>query len=88
MLVKIFSATGRWDIPAYDSSYLCINHNQTISTGSGEIMQRGYFLADGYELIVNDDLENPEITIGDTIFQKCYSQHAALILYTGTRMDG
>ena len=70
VLVKIFSATGRWDIPAYDSSYLCINHNQTISTGSGEIIQRGYFLADGYELIVNDDLENPEITIGDTIFSK------------------
>ena len=70
VLIRIYSASGRWNITAYDSSYLCINHNQTISTGSGEITQRGYFLADGYELIVNDDSETTEITVGDTIFSK------------------
>ena len=37
VLVRIYSASGRWDIPAYDSSYLCINHNQAISTGSGNL---------------------------------------------------
>ena len=47
VLVRIYSASGRWDIPTYDSSYLCINHNQDISTGSGNITQKGYFLDDG-----------------------------------------
>ena len=70
VLVRIYSASGRWDIPAYDSSYLCINHNQTISTGSGSITQKGYFLVDGYELIINDDMDSPEVAIGDTIFSK------------------
>ena len=70
VLVRIYSASGRWDIPAYDSSYLCINHNQAISTGSGNITQKGYFLADGYELIVNDNMDSQEVAIGDTIFSK------------------
>ena len=70
VLVRIYSASGRWDIPAYDSSYLCINHNQTINTGSGSIQQKGYFLADGYELIINDDLDDSTAAVSDTIFSK------------------
>ncbi|MEC7855156.1 MAG: hypothetical protein VYC61_00305 [Candidatus Neomarinimicrobiota bacterium] len=70
VLVRIYSASGRWDISEYDSSYLCINHNQTINTGSGIIQQKGYHLADGYELIINDDLDNSTAAIGDTIFSK------------------
>ena len=54
--------------PYYDSSYLCINHNQSVNTGSGTIQQKGYFLADGYELIINDDLDNENVFIGDTIY--------------------
>jgi len=70
--LRIYSGSGRWDIPGYDSSYLCINHNQTINTGSGSIQQKGYHLADGYELIINDDLDDStaSIGIGDTIFSK------------------
>ncbi len=70
VLVRIYSGSGRWDIPGYDSSYLCINHNQTINTGSGSIKQKGYHLADGYELIINDDLDDPTSAIRDTIFSK------------------
>ena len=70
LLVRIYSASGRWDMTEYDSTYLCINHNQTINTGSGSIEQRGYFLADGYELIVNDYMDNENNTVGDTIYSK------------------
>ena len=70
LLVRIYSGSGRWDILDYDSTYLCINHNQTINTGSGSIEQKGYFLADGYELIVNDETESENTAIGDTIFSK------------------
>ena len=70
VLVRIYSGSGRWDISEYDSSYLCINHNQTINTGSGIIQQKGYHLADGYELIINDDLDNSTAAVGDTIFSK------------------
>ena len=70
VLVRIYSGSGRWDIPGYDSSYLCINHNQTINTGSGSIQQKGYHLADGYELIINDDIDESTAAVGDTIFSK------------------
>ena len=70
VLVRIYSGSGRWDIPGYDSSYLCINHNQTINTGSGSIQQKGYHLADGYELIINDDLDESTAAVSDTIFSK------------------
>ena len=68
--MRIYSGSGRWDIPGYDSSYLCINHNQTINTGSGSIQQKGYHLADGYELIINNDIDGSTTAIGDTIFSK------------------
>ena len=70
ILVRIYSGSGRWDISEFDSSFLCINHNQTLNTGSGTIQQKGYFLADGYELIINDDLNDVTTTVGDTIFSK------------------
>ena len=70
LLISIYSASGKWDITDYDSSSLCINHNQSVNTGSGTIQQKGYFLADGYELIINDDLENENVFIGDTIYSK------------------
>ena len=68
--VRIYSGSGRWDISGYDSSFLCIIHNQTINTGSGSIQQKGYHLADGYELIINDELDDSNAAVGDTIFSK------------------
>jgi len=70
LLVRIYSGSGRWNLLEYDSIYLCINHNQTVNTGSGTIQQKGYYLADGYELIINDDMNNLNVGIGDTIFSK------------------
>ena len=69
-LVRVYSASGNWELSDYDSTFLCINHNQVISTSSGSLQQRGYSLSDGYELILNDDSNDPASSIGDTIISK------------------
>ena len=30
ILVRVFSASGNWELSDYDSTFLCINHNQLI----------------------------------------------------------
>ncbi len=69
-MLRIYSVSGNWDIENFDSTFLCIDHNQTISTSSGSIEQKGYFLSDGYELILNDDSNDSTSFIGDTIISK------------------
>ena len=61
---------GNWELSDYDSTYLCIDHNQIISTSSGSFQQRGYFLTDGYELVINDDSNDSTSSVGDTIISK------------------
>ena len=70
LLLRIYSVSGNWDIENFDSTFLCIDHNQTISTSSGSFEQKGYFLSDGYELILNDDSNDSTSFIGDTIISK------------------
>ena len=41
-----------------------------ISTSSGSFQQKGYFLTDGYELLINDDSSDSTVSIGDTIISK------------------
>ena len=70
VLVRVYSASGNWELSDYDSTYLCIDHNQVISTSSGSFQQRGYFLTDGYELVMNDDSNDSTPSVGDTIISK------------------
>ena len=70
VLVRVYSASGNWELSDYDSSFLCIDHNQVISTTSGSFQQKGYFLADGYELVINDNSNDSTASIGDTIVSK------------------
>tara|TARA_A100001015_G_scaffold74659_1_gene82886 strand:+ start:50 stop:451 length:402 start_codon:yes stop_codon:yes gene_type:complete len=49
---------------------MCIDHNQIISTSSGTLNQKGYFLSDGYELILNDYSSDSNSEVGDTIISK------------------
>ena len=68
--VRIYSASGRWEFTDYDSIILCINHNQEIATTNGSIIQKGYFLSDGYEFVINDDSDDSTASVGDTIISK------------------
>ena len=68
--LRIYSISGNWGLENFDSTYLCIDHNQTISTSEGSFEQKGYFLSDGYELIINDDTNDTNFSIGDTIASK------------------
>ena len=70
VLVRVYSASGNWEFSDYDSTFLCIDHNQVISTSSGSFQQKGYFLTDGYELVINDDSSDSTASIGDTIISK------------------
>ena len=70
VLVRVYSASGNWELSDYDSTFLCIDHNQVISTSSGSFQQKGYFLTDGYELIINDDSDDSTSSVGDTIISK------------------
>ena len=70
LLLKIYSVSGNWGLESFDSTFLCIDHNQMISTSSGSFEQKGYFLSDGYELILIDDTSDPNFSIGDTIASK------------------
>ena len=47
VLVRVYSASGNWGLSDYDSTFLCIDHNQVILTSSGSFQQKGYFLTDG-----------------------------------------
>ena len=38
VLVRIYSASGNWKLNNFDSTYMCIDHNQIISTSSGSIL--------------------------------------------------
>ena len=46
------------------------DHNQIISTSSGTINQKGYFLSDGYELVLLDLSNDSTSSVGDTIVSK------------------
>ena len=70
ILVRVYSASGNWELSDYDSTFLCINHNQVILTSSGSFQQKGYFLTDGYELYINDYSKDPTSSVGDTIISK------------------
>ncbi len=70
VLVRIYSASGNWRLDNFDSTYMCIVHNQLISTSTGTINQKGYFLSDGFELILNDLSSDSSSSIGDTIVSK------------------
>ena len=72
--VRIYSASGRWEFTDYDSIILCINHNQKIATTNGSIIQKGYFLSDGYEFVINDDSDD-STACGDTIISKMLFSH-------------
>ena len=37
--VRIYSASGMWTIPDYDSSS-CVNHNKILSTTTGDVKQK------------------------------------------------
>ena len=45
-------------------------YKRQISTSSGSFQQKGYFLTDGYELVINDDSSDSTASIGDTIISK------------------
>ena len=70
VLVRIYSASGNWKLNNFDSTYMCIDHNQIISTSSGTINQKGYFLSDGYELVLLDLSNDSTSSVGDTIVSK------------------
>ena len=70
VLVRVYSASGNWKLNNFDSIYMCIDHNQIISTSSGILNQKGYFLSDGYELILNDYSSDSNSEVGDTIISK------------------
>jgi len=70
LILRIYSVSGNWVLDSFDSTYLCIDHNQTISTSSGSFEQKGYFLSDGYELLLNDDSSDLTSSVGDTIVSK------------------
>tara|TARA_A100000164_G_scaffold299947_1_gene274719 strand:- start:6 stop:809 length:804 start_codon:yes stop_codon:yes gene_type:complete len=70
ILVRIYSASGNWELNNFDSTYMCIDHNQIISTSSGTINQKGYFLSDGYELVLSDLSNDSTYSVGDTIVSK------------------
>ena len=70
VLVRVYSASGNWELSDYDSTFLCIDHNQVIPTSSGSFQQKGYFLTDGYELIIDDDSDDSISSVGDTIISK------------------
>ena len=70
VLVRVYSASGNWKLNNFDSIYMCIDHNQIISTSSGILNQKGYFLSDGYELILSDYSSDSTSEVGDTIISK------------------
>ena len=70
VLIRVYSASGNWKLNNFDSIYMCIDHNQIISTSSGILNQKGYFLSDGYELILSDYSSDSNSEVGDTIISK------------------
>ena len=74
--VRIYSASGRWTIPDYDSSFLCVNHNLILNTSTGEVKQKGFHLESEFVLILNNNLDDStnSSSVGDTIFSQILFQ--------------
>ena len=76
--IFIYSAGGLWAIPDYDSSSLCIHHNQLMGT----FQKKGYNMPDGFSLIVNDETNSSTVSVGDTIFSQMSFSESSLDSFT------
>jgi len=74
--VRIYSASGMWTIPDYDSSSLCVNHNKILSTSTGDVKQKGFHLENEFVLVLSNLLDDSTyiFSVGDTVFSQILFQ--------------